>query len=95
MIDAAKAQGDRPGAGRRAAPTSSWPTAARSPERIAKKGPLAVARPSEVIDRGADLELADGLRIERQVFSDLFGSADQREGMKAFLEKRPPVFTGR
>ena len=64
-------------------------------ERIAKKGPLAIRRAKEAIDRGADLELADGLAIEREVFSDLFASADRREGMKAFLEKRPPVFTGR
>ena len=64
-------------------------------ERIAMKGPLAVRRAKEAIDRGADLELADGLAIEREVFSDLFASADRREGMKAFLEKRPPVFTGR
>jgi enoyl-CoA hydratase len=64
-------------------------------ERIAKKGPLAVRLSKEAIDRGADLELADGLTIERELFSDLFASADRREGMKAFLEKRPPVFTGR
>jgi enoyl-CoA hydratase len=64
-------------------------------ERVAKKGPLAVRRAKEAIDRGADLELADGLAIERQLFSDLFASADRSEGMKAFLEKRPPVFTGR
>src|SRR5215468_4406975 len=64
-------------------------------ERIAKKGPLAVRRAKEAIDRGADLELSDGLTIERELFSDLFASADRREGMKAFLEKRPPVFTGR
>jgi len=64
-------------------------------ERVAKKGPLAVRRAKEAIDRGADLDLADGLTIERQLFFDLFDSADRREGMKAFLEKRPPVFTGR
>ena len=64
-------------------------------ERIGKKGPLAIRRAKEAIDRGADLELADGLTIERKVFADLFDSADRREGMKAFLEKRPPVFTGR
>jgi enoyl-CoA hydratase len=64
-------------------------------ERVAKKGPLAVRRAKEAIDRGADLDLADGLEIERQLFSDLFASADRSEGMKAFLEKRPPVFTGR
>lgn len=64
-------------------------------ERVAKKGPLAVRRAKEAIDRGADLELADGLHIERELFSDLFDSADRREGMNAFLEKRPPNFTGR
>jgi enoyl-CoA hydratase len=64
-------------------------------ERVAKKGPLAVRRVKEAIDRGSDLELVDGLRIEREVFSDLFDSADRREGMKAFLEKRPAAFTGR
>ncbi len=64
-------------------------------ERMAKKGPLAVRRAKEAIDRGADEELAEGNRIEQEVFSDLFDSADRREGMKAFLEKRPPAFTGR
>jgi len=71
------------------------PHARAALERVAKKGPLAVQRAKEAIDRGADLELADGLHIEREVFSDLFNSADRREGMKAFLEKRPPLFTGR
>jgi len=71
------------------------PHARAALERVAKKGPLAVRRAKESIDRGADLELADGLRIEREVFSDLFSSADRREGMKAFLEKRPAAFTGR
>ncbi len=71
------------------------PHARAALERIAKKGPLAVRHAKKAIDRGADLELAGGLRIEREVFSDLFGSADRREGMKAFLEKRPAVFIGR
>jgi enoyl-CoA hydratase len=71
------------------------PHARAALERVAKKGPLAVRRAKEAIDRGADLELADGLHIERELFSDLFDSADRREGMNAFLEKRPPNFTGR
>ena len=71
------------------------PHARAALERVAKKGPLAVRRAKEAIDRGADLDLADGLEIERKLFSDLFASTDRSEGMKAFLEKRPPVFTGR
>ena len=42
-----------------------------------------------------DLGLAEGLRLERREFEDLFATADQREGMAAFLEKRPAVWTGR
>ncbi|HEY3586525.1 MAG TPA: enoyl-CoA hydratase-related protein [Myxococcaceae bacterium] len=94
MIDAAKAKAI--GLAMDVVPLANLLGHARSAlERIAKKGPLAVRRVKEAIDRGADLELADGLTIEREMFSDLFNSADRREGMKAFLEKRPPVFTGR
>jgi enoyl-CoA hydratase len=62
--------------------------------RIAKRGPLAVAAAKRTIARGLDLSLADGCAIERKAFAELFASADQKEGMKAFLEKRPAAFTG-
>jgi enoyl-CoA hydratase len=62
--------------------------------RIAKKGPLAVARAKRVIAEGADLPLAKGNQLEREAFAELFVSADRREGMTAFLEKRPAVFHG-
>jgi len=94
MIDAAKAK--EIGLALDVVPLARLlPHARTALERIAKKGPLAVRRAKEAIDRGADLELADGNRIEREVFSDLFGTADRQEGMQAFLEKRAPVFTGR
>lgn len=94
MIDAAKAR--EIGLVLEVVPLGKLLSHARAAlERVAKKGPLAVRRAKEAIDRGADLELADGNRIEREVFSELFGSADRGEGMKAFLEKRPAVFTGR
>jgi enoyl-CoA hydratase len=61
---------------------------------IAKRGPLAVAQAKRVIDGGADLQLKDGNSIERDGFARLFGTADQKEGMAAFLAKRPAEFKG-
>jgi enoyl-CoA hydratase len=63
-------------------------------EKIAKKGPLAIAQAKRVIEYGADGDLRSANELEQQGFSLLFGSEDQREGMKAFAEKRPPNFTG-
>src|SRR5262249_58829866 len=57
-------------------------------KKIASKGPLAVAQCKRVITRGEDVPLATAAELEAQAFAALFGSADQREGMKAFLEKR-------
>lgn len=62
--------------------------------RIAKKGPLAVARAKRVIAQGADVSLSAGNQLEREAFADLFRSSDRKEGMTAFLEKRPAVFRG-
>jgi enoyl-CoA hydratase len=62
--------------------------------RIAKKGPLAVARAKRVIAVGSDLSLAAGNQLEREAFADLFQTSDRKEGMTAFLEKRPAVFKG-
>ena len=62
--------------------------------RIAKKGPLAVARAKRVIAQGADVPLLAGNQLEREAFADLFHTADRKEGMAAFLEKRPANFRG-
>lgn len=62
--------------------------------RIATRGPLALKAAREVVDEGWDLPLADGLRKEAAAFGQLFASQDQREGMQAFVEKRPARFTG-
>jgi enoyl-CoA hydratase len=63
--------------------------------KIASKGPLAIAQAKRVIDRGADVSLPVANELEAQAFGALFGSADQREGMGAFLEKRKAVFAGK
>jgi enoyl-CoA hydratase len=64
-------------------------------DKMMKKGPLAIAQAKRVIEYGADGDLRSANELERQGFSMLFGSEDQREGMAAFLEKRPPVFKGK
>jgi enoyl-CoA hydratase len=63
-------------------------------KKIASKGPLAIAQCKRVLLRGADLPLATANELEAQAFAVLFGSNDQREGMKAFLEKRGAKFQG-
>ena len=63
--------------------------------KIAEKGPLAVAQAKRVLWQGADVPLAIANELEAQAFAGLFGSEDQREGMHAFVEKRPARFVGR
>lgn len=61
---------------------------------IAGKGPLAVASAKRVLHRGADLALGPANELEIDAFAQLFASQDQREGMAAFLAKRPAAFKG-
>jgi enoyl-CoA hydratase len=63
--------------------------------KILKVGPVAVAKAKQVIEANADADLRKALEAERLGFAELFGSSDQKEGMKAFLEKRPAQFTGK
>jgi len=63
--------------------------------KLLKNGPLAISQAKRVIEYGADQDLRAANELERQGFAVLFGSEDQKEGMKAFLEKRPAAFTGR
>ena len=57
-------------------------------------GPLALARCIEVVNRGGDVGLDEALAMEASAFGDLAASEDMREGTTAFLEKRPPKFSG-
>ncbi|HEX8687352.1 MAG TPA: enoyl-CoA hydratase-related protein, partial [Pyrinomonadaceae bacterium] len=56
--------------------------------------PLAARACLEAVTRGTRLPLPDGLRLEAELFARLFSTRDAREGTRAFLEKRPPVFRG-
>lgn len=62
---------------------------------IAAMPPLAVMQIKEVLLAGQDASLDTALTVERKAFQLLFSSADQKEGMRAFFEKRKPSYTGR
>ncbi|WAZ26354.1 enoyl-CoA hydratase [Streptomyces cinnabarinus] len=49
----------------------------------------------EAVDRAFETSLTEGVRFERRLFHAVFATADQKEGMAAFVEKRPPTFTHR
>jgi enoyl-CoA hydratase len=61
---------------------------------IAQMAPLAIRACLEAVTRGLDLPLEEGLALEAKLFASLFASQDMREGTRAFLEKRVPVFKG-
>ena len=48
----------------------------------------------ENVNRADEISLAEGVRFERRMFHAMFGTADQREGMKAFVEKRAAALQG-
>jgi enoyl-CoA hydratase len=64
-------------------------------ETIAAMPPLAVAAAIEAVGSGADLPLDEALAFEATIFGGLCGTEDMREGTRAFLEKRRPVWVGR
>jgi len=62
--------------------------------RIAANAPLAVAAAKKAVNLGLELGLADALRLETELFAELFHSLDVKEGIAAFVEKRKPIFRG-
>jgi enoyl-CoA hydratase len=64
-------------------------------DAIARQAPLAVAAAKRAIREGGTLTLEAGIDREQQLFAGLFATKDQEEGMLAFIEKRPPVWTGK
>jgi len=63
--------------------------------KIAARGPLAVAAAKRVMLRGEGQALPAACELEAQAFAALFGTDDQKLGMRAFLDKAKPTFTGR
>ena len=63
-------------------------------QALASKGPIALRLAKESVLKAFDTTLAQGLEHERKLFYMLFGTQDQKEGMRAFAEKRKPQFKG-
>ena len=61
-------------------------------ETIASMSLPSVLAAKEAVNRAFETSLAEGVRFERRVFHSLFATADQKEGMAAFIDKRPPKF---
>jgi enoyl-CoA hydratase/carnithine racemase len=77
-------------------PAPELPAATRRlAEKLASKPPLALAAAKRCVNIGAEAALSEGLEYELREFLRLFDTADQKEGMQAFLAKRRPAFVGR
>lgn len=61
-------------------------------KKIASKPLMAVIASKEMVNAGAELSLGEGIKHERRRFADLYDTEDQKEGMKAFVEKRKAVW---
>jgi enoyl-CoA hydratase len=92
MMDAAEAE--RSGLVARIVPAAEVvDEAMKAAAAIAAMSLPAVMMAKESVNRGFETTLAEGIRFERRLFHALFATADQKEGMKAFIDKRPPRFS--
>src|SRR5436190_4683964 len=91
MMDAAEAE--RSGLVARVVPaTNLMEEAVKVAEIIAAMSLPSVLAAKEAINRAFEMSLAEGVRFERRVIHGLFATRDQKEGMSAFIEKRPAKF---
>jgi enoyl-CoA hydratase len=94
MMDAEEAE--RSGLVARVVPLADLQAEAlKMAETIAGMAPLAALATKEMVNAAFETTLQQGVVFERRLFHGLFGSADQKEGMAAFVEKRPGNWTGK
>jgi enoyl-CoA hydratase len=94
MMDAAEAE--RAGLVARIVPLATlMDEALKAAEAIASFSLPALMMAKEAVNRAFDTTLAEGVRFERRAFQSLFATEDQKEGMAAFVEKRPPRFNNK
>lgn len=94
MMDAAEAESA--GLVARVVPAADLVAEAmKAAETIAGMAPLAAIAAKEMVNAAFETTLTQGVQFERRLFHGLFGTADQKEGMTAFVEKRPGNWTGK
>jgi enoyl-CoA hydratase len=94
MMDAAEAE--RSGLVAKVVPTAELiEEAVKSATAIASMAPLAAIACKEMVNAAFETTLQQGVVFERRLFHGLFGTEDQKEGMAAFVEKRPGNWTGK
>jgi enoyl-CoA hydratase len=94
MMDAAEAE--RSGLVAKVVPAAELlDEALKTAAQIAGMAPLAAIANKEMVNAAFEMSLSQGIRFERRLFHGLFGTEDQKEGMTAFVEKRPGNWTGR
>ena len=94
MMDAAEAE--RSGLVAKVVPADELVTETmKTAEAVAGMPPLAAIAVKEMVNAAFEIPLSQGIRFERRLFHGLFGTEDQKEGMNAFVEKRPGNWKGR
>src|SRR5215207_692552 len=94
MMDAAEAE--RSGLVAKVVPAADiLAEALKTAETIASMAPLAAIATKEMVNAAFEMTLAQGINFERRLFHGLFGTQDQKEGMAAFVEKRPGNWKGK
>ena len=94
MMDAAEAE--RSGLVSRVVPVAELMNEAmKAAEKIASLSLPVVMMAKEAVNRAYETTMAEGIRFERRLFHATFATEDQKEGMSAFAEKRPPKFKDR
>ena len=74
------------------APEALMEGAMEMAKSFTKNAPIAVKYTKACVDRGMQMDIDDGIALENELFGMCYATEDQKEGMTAFLEKRPAVF---
>jgi enoyl-CoA hydratase/carnithine racemase len=77
-----------------APPAALRETALQVAAQIARNAPVSLRQAKRAIDDGFHLPLEEALDLENRLYQDCLGTKDRVEALRAFAEKRPPVFTG-